>query len=339
MDKVLGFEITDIINSKCSEDTYVLLNVCFNSLRNQNISIPSGYNRYILGFWFEVFEEDSFLQLYNNNPNSEFIILTDLDAKAFDPLDRCRVINFYHYKWYTENMIVSPVDWKGKKYKLSSLSNRITEFRYYITAKLLNSQDVYLTWNLYDIGADINYIFDPAGSLKRDELLKKTKDRLKEKINSEIFQNDPISNMQSGSHPAYSLSLVNCINETKDVSWTPNFGISPAPYLTEKTWKPLFFGNALIFSGQANTKSHLEKIGFKFNYPWPNHYDSQIGDLERLETILDTIDLILKLDLDEIAVGIRESVEHNQHIILDKILIKWVNCQNNGGLEILDKVL
>ena len=339
LDNILGFELTDILASVAVKDTYVMLNICFNTLRRTNQSIPHGYNRYILGFWFEVFEEKSFLDLYQSNLAAEFVILTDLDLSSFAHLERCRVINLFHYKWFLDNFIMADIDWANRRYKISSLSNRITEFRYFITAKLLDQADVYFTWNRLDIGADIQYILEPAGWSLRDTLLAETSSRLQEKINGEIIEKSPLDSLRATHHPAYSQSLVNCINETKDVSWIPGYGTAARPYLTEKTWKPLFNGNALIFSGQVGIKNRLEMMGFNFDYPWSNDYAEIEGDLERLEKILELINIISDLSRDELQNGIRRSVEHNRKIIQDGTVQRWIDERNSASLTHLEKIL
>jgi hypothetical protein len=340
IDKVLGFPIAKCLDTnKNIKHSFVLLNVWFHGLHSKNQTIPDGFDRYILGFWFEVFEERDFQALYQRNPNAEFIILTDLNADAFSHHTRCRVINFYHYRWFIENIEIPPIDWTTKSYKLSSLSNRINEFRYFVTAKLLDAQQVYFTWNRHDVGANIDYILQPAGSTKRDSLLATHKHRLEQKINVEVFDNNPLANTKMSQHPAYRNSFINCMNESKDVSWTPEFGFCPAPYLTEKTWKPIFFGNAVIFTGQSGTKKHLEKIGFSFEYPWSNAYDDVTGDLTRLEMILDTIDHVLSLDSSQILMSIRDSVEHNQNFVKAGRFQSWIDEQNAHALAKLEEYL
>lgn len=339
LDSTLGFAITGLLTSNYADDSFIMLNVCFNALRRNNQTIPHGYDRYILGFWFEVFDEQSFFELYLANPSSEFILLTDLEPCSLAHLERCKIINLYHYRWFMTNCPPTDIDWSQRRFKISSLSNRITQFRYYITAKLLDQQDVYFTWNRRDVGANVQWIFEPVGWPLRDALLAENSSRLQEKINAENVMDNPLNALQEYLHPAYSQSLVNCTNETKDVSWIPDYGIAGRPYITEKTWKPLFYGNALIFSGQVGIKKRLEMMGLRFDYPWSNDYADIEGDLERLEKILELIDLILDLDMHELQQGIRESVEHNREILQDGTVKQWIDEKNTAALTHLEKIL
>lgn len=325
--------LTDLVVSQSHAKTYCNLNICINGLGKQ---IPNGYERYILGFWLEIFDEHVFLKAYNENPTAEFIILTDLQANDLANLDRCKVVNLFHWKWFLKS---TGKKTPGCKYKLSSLSNRVNEFRAFVTLKLLDQPDVLVTWNAkYRKGIDIDYIFSSAGRPKRDALLKNS-EVLKSPINQESFAHDPEISQTEFVHPAYSESLVNSINETKDNSWHADIGLLPGPYLTEKTWKPLLNGNALLFTGQFNICKTLSSIGFQFDYPWSNSYDTLPGDLDRLEAIFDTIDKILGMDFGAIENGIRDSVLYNQNYAVSNRLAQTIDELNERGREQLKRIL
>lgn len=328
--------ITKLLQQKISSDTYCNLNVF--SGHNKKIA-PDGHNRYILGFWFEVFDENHFLELYNNNPQAEFLILSDMNPNDIKNFARCRYVQLYHWNWFLDQTVSNP-DWSLRKYKLSSLSNRVNEFRCFITAKLLNLDGVFFTWNAqYLNNTGYDYIFSPAGWPLRDNLIK-TMFQLKVPINNESFANDPSQVLSlSGAHSAYTESLINSINETKDNSWHQEFGVLPGPYLTEKTWKPLINGNALLFSGQYGIQQTLENFGFEFDYPWQNNYSNIIGDLERLDRLLELIDEILKMPAKDIISGIKDSVLHNQNLISTGMIQKKIELENQNSLDLLTTLL
>jgi len=337
IDHVLGIPgLCELVAQHVSKETFC----SFNIFSKNNYIAPDGFDRYILGFWFEVFDDVAFLKLYNDNPQAEFIILSDMLPNDLTKLSRCKYLQLFHWNWFL-NQYKTQSNTQQKKYKISSLSNRVNEYKFFITAALLNQPDVYLTWNAeyckhisyYD------YIFSSTGYPKRDNLLIYA-EKLRNPVNKESFVNDPeVHFLTSWSHPAYTDSLVNFINETKDNSWQPEFGLIPGPYLTEKTWKPLFLGNALVFSGQHNIKSVLEEAGFNFNYPWQDNYSHLPGDLERLDCLLELIDTILALPAEEIQSGIENSISHNQNLISSKQIHCYVDEKNQVGLELLTKLL
>lgn len=337
IDSVVGINGVDsLILQKIDVDTFYNLNV-FSG--HSGCIAPNGYDRYILGFWFETFDENHFLNLYNSNPRAQFVVITDMLANDLDKFDRCKHVQLYHWKYFL-NYSIAPVDFSRKKYKISSLSNRVNQYKFFVTAKLLNLDDVYMTWNAtYLEGAYYKHIFSSTGWPVRDSLLTHAK-QLMQPVNQEKFVNSPDQVLAtSSSSPAYTESLVNLINETKDNSWHQEFGILPGPYVTEKTWKPLLQGNALIFSGQHNIKRTLEQFNFKFDYPWIDNYSSTVGDLERLDNILLLIDQILGMSAKQIEDGIAESVLHNQNLILSGQLHKKIDQVNQQGLDTLATIL
>jgi hypothetical protein len=336
-DELLGITgLCKLVNQKASSDTFCKFNVFTG---NHQQLAPNGYDRYILGFWFEVFDQNIFLKFYYDNPQAEFLILTDMMPNDLILLDRCKHVQLIHWKWFLEQYPVQ-FSTQRKKYKISSLSNRVNEYKFFITANLLNKSDVYMTWNAcYHQHVSYNYIFSPTGWPNRDKLLAHT-EKLKKPVNQETFINDPGKSFSIGStHPAYTESCVNLINETNDICWDSNFGILPGPYLTEKTWKPLLLGNALLFSGQHNIKTVLEQVGFNFEYPWQDNYSHLPGDLERLDLLLNLIDQILSMDIDKIQDGIQNSVLHNQNLIQSGHVHQYIDEKNQDGLDYLTKLL
>lgn len=336
IDNILGINgLSNLILQKVPNDTFCNFNV--NSSLSGCIA-PDGFSCYVLGFWFEVFDENVFLTLYNNNPSAEFIILSDMFPNEISLLKRCSWVRLVHWKWFIRSPI-SENSTQLKKYKISSLSNRVNEFKFFITAKLLDLPDVYLTWNAnYLKNVSYDYIFSKAGCAARDELLIHI-DRLKNTVNCEKFINDPeISLGLAKFHPAYTQSLVNFTNETKDVSWHADIGILPGPYITEKTWKPLLAGNALLFSGQYNTKHTLELAGFNFDYPWPDNYSLLSGDLDRLSELLSLVDDILEMSFEKIQKNIKESVDYNQNLIKTGQIAYYIDQINQAGIDLLTDI-
>ena len=317
---------------------YMLLNVCVHNFSRE--LLPKGYDTYILGFWHEVFDEEWFQLNYQTHKDSQFIILSDLLPNGLANFSRVKSIRMLHWKYYTESVTKPAIDWANKKYKISSLSYFVKEFRYFITAALLDKEDALVSWHNQDRSyGNYEYIFEKTGYPRRDRLLK-FRERLKEKIEIDSVYNDPEYNYkQSVLTPAYSLSLVNCINETKDVSWVEGFGDSPGPYLTEKTWKALYSGVAMIFTGQLNTKFVLKEAGFNFDYPWSNSYADIPGDLERLEKIIETADIIIQMPFDTIVKGIQQSCEHNKDHLFSASLENYIDSINKNGLEELEATL
>jgi hypothetical protein len=325
------------LQSSKNRNIYFNLNVCVTGLKFE--VLPAGYDLYVLGFWSEVFDEKWFCRCYQHLPSAKFLILSDRNPNDLLKMPNVSFVRLLHWKSFLPNGIKQPIDWKQRKFKISSLSGRVTQFRYFISAKLYNKPDVLMRWNrIYDANS-IDYIFSETGRSERDKLLS-LRSVFENPVNTEVFVNEPDTTLRdSVNNPAYVGSLVNAINETKDISWNEFFGICPGPYITEKTWKPLINGNALIFSGQFGIKQVLEELGFDFDYPWSNEYAEITGDLDRLEKILLLIDQILNMSVTEIVDGIRISCEHNQDLVYSNEIKNSIDCVNAVGLTTLVEYL
>jgi hypothetical protein len=319
------------LQSSKNRNIYFNLNVCVNGLKYK--ILPSGYDLYVLGFWSEVFDEEWFCQCYQHLLSAKFLILSDWYPNDLLKMSNVNFVRLLHWKSFLPKGIKQPIDWKQRKFKISSLSGRVTEFRYFISAKLYNKPDVLMRWNrTYELANSIDYIFSETGRSERDGLLS-VRSVFENPVNPEVFVNAPGMTLRDSIYnPAYIGSLVNAINETKDISWNECFGICPGPYITEKTWKPLINGNALIFSGQFGIKQMLEELGFEFDYPWCNEYAELAGDLDRLEKILLLIDQILNMSVTEIVDGIQKSCEHNQDLVYSNEIKNSIDCVNAVGL-------
>lgn len=327
--------------NKAKKDAFFCLNLCVNRLKFD--TLPAGFDLYILSFWEEVFDDEWFLQVYNTHSNAEFIILGSFYHPGdFTKYNRVKFFSIFDYKWFPNQIENKPeINWDNKKYKISSLSYYVNETRYFITASLLDSHDALFSWhNQFRTLSPFEYIFQPTGNPLRDSLLSK-KSRLENVYSIDTFTyNETVNNLVSAStNPAYSQCVVNCINETKDVSWQENFGVCPGPYFTEKTWKSLYNGCALIFSGQAKTKSTLEELGFNFDYPWNNDYSEWIGDLDRIEAMIQLIFDILDMPMEELINGVKDSCMFNQNHFFNGDFSKKIDAINNESIAMLDKYL
>jgi hypothetical protein len=269
-------------------------------------------------WFFEPFVDVWFLDIYQRNPQAEFVIITDLEPNALAQLARVQVFGSNtHTTWINaiRSQNSGPISTKliDRKYKISSLSSRLSEYKFFVTAKLLESKntEAFYSWNRgFAIRDKDSWVFEESGYHQIDSLLKHSEHLKSNTINQEKFENNPLSNCQY-QHTSYNNSIINAVNESQNISETPEFGTLPLAMITEKTWKPLFAGNALLFTCQATTKKKLENWGFKFEYPWAQGYDDNVKDSQRLEVILSHITWILSLTTPALVELCEESVQHN----------------------------
>jgi hypothetical protein len=299
-----------------NKDTYCLMNIA--SYFPNCPQIPDGKELYILSWFFEPFVDVWFLEIFNRNPQAQFVVITDMNPNNLATLDRVKFFQIIHHQTWFEaihlmNQRPKNLDLLTRKFKISSLSSRLNEFKFYITAKLHSKQhpEAFYTWNRgFDIKDKDGFIFEPHGFYHSDQLLYLIDFLKNNSINAENFKNNPLDGCYF-THPAYNNTVINSVNETLSLSQTPEFGKLPTPYITEKTWKPLFAGNAILFTGQAGLKKQLESWGFVFDYVWAQDYDDSFNDNQRLEVILSQINWILEIPVTDLAEMAQSSVEHN----------------------------
>jgi hypothetical protein len=326
------------ILDQVDNNTYILLNI--SNVVDKPISVPLGKKLYIFSWAVDPFEYNWFTTIYNANPDSHFIVLYEGRPGALSELDRVTHIGLYFSKGWIQAIkhhgLRQCTPTHEKDLKISCMSSRINEYKYYVTAKLLTKPgETLVKWNMmFPIRDTDRYIYEETGRLLRDLLLYQFKSVLEHPVNAEEFENSPLANSLID-YPAYTRCLINSINETCSVSWDSNFGDIPGPFITEKTWKNLASGTALLFSGQHGIADHLTKFGFKFDYPWSNKYDSVVGDLDRLELLLETCDKIFDLDIQSIRIGIQKSIEHNYQLFWSGSVEQQIDTMNQ---ELLNKL-
>lgn len=336
-----NFEFVDADFSwlkKHNKNTYCLMNIA--SQQPCCPTVPDGKEMYILSWFFEPFGDLWFLDLYKRNPQAQFVVITDAQPNGFSNLERVKVFQIIHHAtWFQaihiKNNPPTQVDLSKRKYKLSSLSSRLNEFKFYVTAKLHSMQSAHAlyTWNRgFDIRNQDGFVFEPHGLYHADKLLEYKEFLKNNSVNAEHFDNNPLSG-SCFNHPAYFDTVINSINETQSLSQTPEFGKLPTPYITEKTWKPLFGGNAILFTGQAGLKKQLESWGFVFDYVWARDYDGAFNDNQRLEVILSQINWILETPIPDLARMAQPSVDHNLELAWSGKLEQHFRTHNLGVME------
>jgi hypothetical protein len=203
------------------------------------------------------------------------------------------------------------------EYKISSLCFRISQYKNYISAYLLQHCDptqLVLTYHK-KLGKPEDLHGYPQGVAWLDELkfdlLEPTWINFQDDF--DWAKNTPVANGDWRSIP-YENALVNFTNESFHYSASELDGTSfvyPAPYLTEKTWKPLLAGRPFLAVGQYNTYKTLNRLGLKTNFGFSTEFDQDPGDLTRIRDIFGTVDIILSTPIKDLYEQSYDSVVHN----------------------------
>lgn len=142
---------------------------------------------------------------------------------------------------------------------------------------------------------------------------------------------------QNPIHRAFSECVFNISNETQslsDVARADKTFIIPGPFLTEKTWKPLYNGTALIANGPFDTYRTLEYLGFNFDYSDIDlTYDTIPQNFDRFSGMIKTVKSLNKYtvsDLDQIT---EKSRIHNQYHCISDEFFKFCENINQTALD------
>jgi hypothetical protein len=103
--------------------------------------------------------------------------------------------------------------------------------------------------------------------------------------------------------------------------------IQPGPFLTEKTWKCILSKTAFVPVGQYQSYAWLEQMGLNFDYgPLDLSFDSDPGNLTRLEKIVHLIKSLDQWTATELYEMTRSSCEHNYDHVMNKEF--WQQCES-----------
>lgn len=109
----------------------------------------------------------------------------------------------------------------------------------------------------------------------------------------------------------YDRTLINITTETSFFD-EPN-------YLSEKIWKPIWYGQPFILIGRPGSLKYLKELGFKtFDWLINEYYDNIENNEERFRFVMNEINRINVIDISKIKDKIKENfadLEHNRKLL------------------------
>jgi hypothetical protein len=107
----------------------------------------------------------------------------------------------------------------------------------------------------------------------------------------------------------------------------------PGPDLSEKTFKALLAGQALLPVGQHRSISALQHLGFRFDYGIDFSFDQIPGDIDRILGVLDAIDHVMNTPLAQLHDQTIDSRQHNVEWAVSMDFSKRCRAQNERSLQ------
>jgi len=227
---------------------------------------------------------------------------------------------------------------KTIKYKIGCLTNRLTQSKCIVHAALLyNLPESDIVYSLHSENYEMKNVHYWIPSA--NEICNFYMDQFQKKHLGKSKIIDSIDfNQQNVDLPVYTQSIFNLTQESfhysfmmdDQVDWE---GILPGPFLTEKTWKGLLTGTAIIPVGQYRTLAWLKTQGFQFDYgDLDLDFDNDPGNLTRLEKIIQLIKNINNIKLQDLDKMTYNSRLHNQEHVWS---VDFYNaCQKINNLTI-----
>lgn len=280
---------------------------------------------------------EELVQWCDLNPEVHFIVLGDMWLYDFPTPHN---LEFVEYRFAYCEMAqflelfrdaVTPVKNKKYKYKFSSLSHRVRQFRAVMTAKLLTmaKHESLISWHnennstsgiheyLIESVKNMAYFKDLDWSFLHTTITPDEWNGTKNDLPHFIL--DP-------RYPAYNEAFINITNETFWFGWhaiDDKKYITPGPYLSEKTWKCVGSGTMFINTGQPFTYKFLKEVyGIPLNFDIGLDFDNIPGDIDRLKALCDLIDDIQSRNLEDLIESNIDACDEMQQWILQPGLVE-----------------
>ena len=321
---------------KSNHNCCYILNACW-----PDFDLPQNFNRYFISFHTEYIHIDWLIRQAELIYPKQILLVSDYDITPHDiwpeNISFARYITIHHQLDLASSIFGTAHIAQRPKYKISSLSMRVSQYKRFVTGYLLQHFDhdhMILSYHNQLSKSEDLHDFPLLHHLKDLNLdFEKTLVNINDE--HDIVNISPIENT-NWRIPAFTDALFNLTNESFNYSNTIKQGkpfTFPGPYLTDKTFKPLLAGRPFIPVGQSGTVKFLQEVGFETDFGVDLSYDNDIGDLTRIKGVFDAIDYISSKTLDDLYESSLQSVVYNNNHILNKDLDQMCQSLNKPGLD------
>ena len=336
-DQLSKVQIESLLKSIYEQDFNISSEIFLGiNLQWPKFNLPANYQRYFLSFHTEYMDVSWVIEQAGRVYPTPILLVTDYDIEENlvwpGNITAIRYITLHKQLALAIDKIGIATEIKTPKYKISSLAYRVTQYKKFVTAYLLqhfNHSDMILTYH-NNVGKLEDHHGYPDGYpyLDQLELESLTKTLINFEDDTESINISPVSNASWQIAP-YQDAWINLTNESWNYSKTiinnHNFHY-PGPYLTEKTFKPLLAGRPFLAIGQYDTYKTLKELGLFVDFGFDISYDHDPGDLTRINGIFSTINYIQNTNLDCLFESGLDAAQHNLNYIKNNDL--FVCCQD-----------
>ena len=290
--------------------------------------LPGNYDIYLVSYQTENINLE-WLKKQQKNCSGQFIVLHPGYDYDFQ-LNNTTFITYTSLHYDLDKMIT----WWGnqsipsnKKYKFSTVCNRISQSKIWITTKLLetsrsDSLIILNSWlelkNVHNWEPTGNHALDQLTNAYREKYQFLTlRDDFDQGNNNQRYNSNPYQ-------PVYTDTAVHFVNSSFHYSYMNDY-IYPGPDIDEKTLKCLLAGVAFIPCAQFEVYKFLQDRGLEFNYDFDLSWDLDPGNITRFDKICQLIDTLSGYTTEELVNKTKDSTEYNKNFILNKNFYR--NCE------------
>ena len=307
----------------------------------QEILLPQGYNLYVVSFHLEAVD---LKWLWNQSKQIEAPIIVLTDCDHYDTPLPTNVTIHKFYWWHEQVELIKkwhpqPVS-KQISHKFSTICNRITQSKLLVITKLLelNTKSIMKLSTWKGECADLktgNKMLDELHDIFYNKYYGQTIDLADTHTtfkNHQYYTSNPWTDV-------YQKCALHFTNESFHYSYMQDeFGnyTYPGPFITEKTLKCLVGATGFIPVGQFDTYNALRKVGFEFDYAFDINFDSDHGNISRLESIITLITELSTWSAHDLFHATEESSNYNQYYIYSNKFFETCVVHN---LNTINKIL
>lgn len=278
----------------------------------ENVQIPSNVKKLIITCHTEPIDIEWLRELALADPERQICLLFDglyAPPSPFYPAN-IKILPWLSWHFQIQRMIDAfgfRSHLEMPKFWASSLCNRSAQFKLYVTAYCVmqgyTDRMLISHHGIVDKPTDIDHlrtghplldqlsdIIDALPIMTIDHTCRHQRDL-------------PNAENRNWRYPQHTDCVFNFTNEGFHYSLkSTNHGevVWPGPDLSEKTWKAILAGQAILPIGQFGTLKALQQLGLRFDYELDLTYDSIPGDLTRILQSFGVIDTIMNSSLDDL---------------------------------------
>jgi len=304
---------------------------------DRNFNLPLGHDCYVISYHSATLDID-WLKIQTKRILAPIILLSDFNYYNFLNVKNLHCYTYHSWHKQIELLRSQSLNKQPKniKYKASAVCGRITQSKLIsltAVAEILGQKESLLILGNSLEEKDVHHRVKT-----NNVLVDQISDVFWNKYYGQIFKMDSSQNSTDQWNPLYQECALHFTNERFSYSYiqtSTSQYTCPGPFLTEKTFKCLIGGTGFVPVGQFDVYRSLSLLGFKFDYDLDLGFDTDSGNITRLEKTIKLIQNLESLSAQEIYELTKHSSLYNQELIESGDLYTRCEQQNSKTAQLI----